>query len=211
MKKAPAILASLVFPGLGHALMGKWKPAYLLLAIEIIGISAVLYFRSLIRPHETEAFFLTVVTIHLLSAATTYTAKPFKKSAIFKLSSIAIFTFLATGSLLGVYLGKSKLFGLEFYYIPSSSMTPTLKPGDVILVDLRAYKDKKPKNGDIITFRKPEEPRKILVKRVQANLAEEEYYVIGDNPSASRDSRHYGPIKFSSITGRVIKPLLNIK
>jgi signal peptidase I len=35
------------------------------------------------------------------------------------------------------------------------------------------------------------------------NLGADEYYVLGDNRSASQDSRFFGPLKRSFITGRV--------
>ena len=34
-------------------------------------------------------------------------------------------------------------------------------------------------------------------------LGEDEYFLLGDNPPNSRDSRHYGPIKRSAIVGGV--------
>jgi signal peptidase I len=36
------------------------------------------------------------------------------------------------------------------------------------------------------------------------NLEENEYYVLGDNRNSSKDSRSFGPVNRSFITGRVI-------
>ena len=48
--------------------------------------------------------------------------------------------------------------------IPSRSMEPTLKPGDQYLINIRAYRHRLPKRGDIVVFRTPD--GEYLVKRV---------------------------------------------
>lgn len=44
---------------------------------------------------------------------------------------------------------------------------------------------------------------------LSATLAENEYYILGDNRDASYDSRHHGPVPSDSIVGRVKVTLLN--
>lgn len=44
---------------------------------------------------------------------------------------------------------------------------------------------------------------------LSATLAENEYYILGDNRGASYDSRHHGPVTSDSIVGRVKVTLLN--
>ncbi len=74
-----------------------------------------------------------------------------------------------------------RTFIVQPFKIPSSSMFPTLKPGDRIFVSKFAYGAKipltgkripefeKPKIGDIVVFLSPIEKKKYLVKRLIAN------------------------------------------
>ncbi len=71
-------------------------------------------------------------------------------------------------------------FVIQAYKIPSGSMEPTLLVGDHLLVNRMSYVVKmpfvdnvlfttgKPKRGDIIVFRYPEDPTKDYIKRVMA-------------------------------------------
>jgi nickel-type superoxide dismutase maturation protease len=79
-------------------------------------------------------------------------------------------------------------------------MEPTLAPGDRLLV-LRA---RGVHPGDVVAVRDPRAARRVLVKRVGAVL-DDEIVLRGDNPSASTDSRSFGPVPASSILGRVVR------
>jgi type IV secretory pathway protease TraF len=48
-----------------------------------------------------------------------------------------------------------------------------------------------------------EGPGRVLVKRI-ADLDRSEAEVIGDNPDASTDSRSFGRVPLTSVTGRVL-------
>lgn len=61
-----------------------------------------------------------------------------------------------------------RAFVVEAFYIPSSSMVPTLEPGDRILVLKFYYHFTEPKRGDIVVFRFPLDPSKDLIKRIVA-------------------------------------------
>lgn len=79
-------------------------------------------------------------------------------------------------------------------------MFPALKPGQDILVFKWAYFFSQPKIGDIVVIRKD---GKDLVKRIH-NISGQEYFVQGDNQKESTDSRTFGTIKKSQITGKVV-------
>jgi signal peptidase I len=92
-------------------------------------------------------------------------------------------------------------------------MAPTLLPGDRLYVDRAAYRDRPPARGDLVVVRDPSDPRRFLVKRVSFLAGETpspEYpavppgsiYVLGDNPSLSRDSRAFGPVPLDLVVGR---------
>ncbi|MGQ9473703.1 MAG: signal peptidase I [Candidatus Caldatribacteriaceae bacterium] len=59
-----------------------------------------------------------------------------------------------------------RYFVVEGYYIPSSSMEPTLVPGERVLVAKFYYRFTEPKRGDIIVFRYPIDRRRNLIKRL---------------------------------------------
>jgi len=69
-----------------------------------------------------------------------------------------------------------RTFIIQSFKIPSDSMFPTLmsRPfNDRIMVNKFIYKFHRPKRGDIIIFRSPEQPKKHFIKRVIAFGGEE--------------------------------------
>jgi signal peptidase I len=160
-----------------------------------------------------------------------------------------VITLLAAAVLAGVVRG----FVFETFYIPSSSMVPTLGVYDRILVQRAFFNWHDVREGDIVVFTEPPAdhcggPSGDLVKRVIALpgqtiyssggniyvdgklLAEPylpkddplgpaipnasrqhpyrvppgDFYLLGDNRAISCDSRYWGPIKGSSIAGKVV-------
>ena len=148
--------------------------------------------------------------------------------------------------------GLGRAFAFQTFYIPTSSMTPTLGVGDRIMVQKAFFTWRDVREGDIVVFSHPPldhcgGPQEgDLVKRVIAlpgqmiyssgnsiyvngrPLAEPylpqydplgaaiassqhpyrvppgDFYVLGDNRTDSCDSRYWGPIKGSSIVGKVV-------
>ncbi len=83
------------------------------------------------------------------------------------------------------------------------SMMPLLQPGEEILVDIKAYEKKLPQLGDLVIAVHPNYPNLRLIKRV-AQVSEDGYcFLIGDNTSASTDSRSFGLVALEQIVGRV--------
>jgi|SRR5579885_1532557 len=105
---------------------------------------------------------------------------------------------------LGRSIKKLLLFcsPLYTYKISGNSMRPTLQTGDVILVNRLTYVFRKPKTGDIVALKDPRDG-KILIKRI-AKIETNHYFVLGDNPDYSTDSREFGMIGGREIIGRVI-------
>lgn len=73
---------------------------------------------------------------------------------------------------LGLFAALCALFGLTFvirpFEIPSSSMSPTLERGDVVFVNLLAYRWTQPADGDVAIFHPPFPSKVDFVKRVVA-------------------------------------------
>lgn len=81
-------------------------------------------------------------------------------------------------------------------------MLPTLKPGQIILVNRLSYLVKKPKIKDIVVFRKNNDNH-YLVKRI-IDIKDEKYFMSGDNKKDSSDSRDFGWMDRQSIIGKVL-------
>ena len=119
--------------------------------------------------------------------------------------------------------------GYQPYQITGSSMTPTFNPGtstmtkDIVLV--QKYNIKKPgslSRGDIIMFRSPENPEKLLTKRVvgiqgdiirpksppypksEVKIPRNHFWVEGDNSFHSIDSNKFGPVSQGLVIGKVV-------
>lgn len=84
-------------------------------------------------------------------------------------------------------------------------MTPTLRPGDRLLVDYR----RAPRAGDLVLARFPDGA--LVVKRV--DRAQETaaggpgWYLLSDNPGEGVDSRHRGPLPAEAVLAVVRRRL----
>ena len=88
--------------------------------------------------------------------------------------------------------------------VAGESMMPVLLPGDRLLV-WRGLGPFRPviRVGDLVAVLDPRDPGRVMVKRV-AGREGAGMYVLGDNESASTDSRHFGLVPTTAIRGRVI-------
>jgi nickel-type superoxide dismutase maturation protease len=81
-------------------------------------------------------------------------------------------------------------------------MSPTLRPEENVLVNRLSYLFAKPKTCDIVALKDPRD-KKILIKRI-SEIKNNKYFVLGDNKTASTDSRTFGWISKKDIIGKVI-------
>ena len=94
--------------------------------------------------------------------------------------------------------------GSRYKYIcEGKSMNPTLKDGEVVLVD-RAGKIEV---GDIVIAKHPLEQQSEVVKRVERINERGHYFLVGDNLEDSNDSRHFGAVTRKYIKGKVVARL----
>ena len=118
-----------------------------------------------------------------------------------------LFIGLSAGLLALGFGYKPQLLGVHVYFVPSPSMVPTLKPGQFILIDTWIYDDETPSIGDVVVFRH-QESEQWLVKRISPwpdgkAQHNDQWYMLGDNGSQSRDSRYFGGIATDQIVGQV--------
>ncbi|MBH76694.1 MAG: S26 family signal peptidase [Dehalococcoidia bacterium] len=83
-------------------------------------------------------------------------------------------------------------------------MTPALAHGDYVIADVFAYAQRPPVPGDVVLSRDPREKSRIIAKRVAVIGEEGAVILLGDNPEHSTDSRTFGPVPLSDVTGRII-------
>ncbi len=140
-------------------------------------------------------------------------------------------------------IGLLQAYAFQLFVVPSRSMVPTLRPGDIVLVDRLTYAFGAPQRGDLIVFHFPQADDRGFLKRVIGlpgdTVAEREgrvwvngapvarppgaardpapaqehppvrvpagqYFVLGDNPATSLDSRVWGPVAASDMVGKVL-------
>ncbi len=95
--------------------------------------------------------------------------------------------------------------GLRHKYIcEGKSMNPTLKDGEIVLVDREAEKIEV---GDIVVAKHPVEQTSEIVKRVEKINERGHYFLVGDNPEDSTDSRTFGAVSREYIKGKVVSRL----
>ena len=87
--------------------------------------------------------------------------------------------------------------------VSGNSMLPLLKPGDEVLVDPKAYRQARPRPGDIVIAQHPRRTNLHVIKRVVTVTENGNCILKGDNPSESTDSRTFGPVSPKQILGRV--------
>lgn len=83
--------------------------------------------------------------------------------------------------------------------VEGPSMLPSLAPGDRLVI----WRSPVLEEGDVVALTDPEEPGRVLVKRVE-RLTAEHVEVTGDNAAASRDSRSFGPVPRRLVLGRAL-------
>jgi nickel-type superoxide dismutase maturation protease len=86
------------------------------------------------------------------------------------------------------------------FVVQDTSMRPALQPRDRLLVG----KWLRPRRGDVVVVRDPEQRSIFLVKRVATLEPNGDLVLQADNPNVSRDSRHFGAVPRHLIVGRAI-------
>lgn len=172
-------------------------PLFGLILVYLFGVT-----RWVISPNGFMWMLISLAVLHLAShlIGAFLAFRVNNKAPISRVFVLIIFNI---GITLTCHFYKEELFGFSFYHIPSISMSPTLIPGDVILIDTWVYQKQNMVSGDIIVFQHPNR-NVIMVKRIKNLRGEEEkaIFVIGDNKKSSIDSRRFGWIPGDNVLGK---------
>ena len=100
--------------------------------------------------------------------------------------------------------------------VTGQSMSPTLQPGDLVFVNTRAYHARPPRRGELVAARPSRFGGRALVKRIVGlpgeqldvegkcwHLGEGEFFLLGDQPKDSQDSRVFSPVTRLELIGQV--------
>lgn len=108
-----------------------------------------------------------------------------------------------TATLVAAYLAVVA-FRATLVRVHGPSMMPTFRPGDLLLTLPARWRPLRP--GTVVVLRDPADATHLIVKRV-ASVDGGRVDVRGDNPDASTDSRHWGPVARTEVTRVVITRL----
>ena len=93
------------------------------------------------------------------------------------------------------YVGRRRAIRVE-----GDSMLPDLKNGDGILIN----PDAQIVVGDILLAKHPFKKSVVILKRLAEIDENGNYFLVGDNPSESSDSRTFGAISAKHILGKAV-------
>ena len=88
------------------------------------------------------------------------------------------------------------------FVVSGNSMSPRFGDGDKLFVCRFIYKIVSPKIGDAVVLTDPRSERLIL-KKIDG-IHDGKYFVTGENPTESTDSRIFGAIGKDRIVGKVL-------
>ena len=80
-------------------------------------------------------------------------------------------------------------------------MRPALLAGDWLVAESLTYRMRGPRRGEIVVFSDPREPRRELIKRVDA-VSDGRVRLVGDAVATSTDSRIFGDVDAASVRWR---------
>jgi len=113
-------------------------------------------------------------------------------------------------------LQPSAFSGVRLMRICGHSMAPVLNPGELVLVREGAYDSRPPTLGEIVAARPASLGGQALIKRITGlphervavdgrewQLADDEFFLLGDQREHSMDSRTFGPVTRQELIGPV--------
>jgi signal peptidase I len=179
-----AVLLTFACTGLGHVYAGRERRGLVCFLLTLLFVPAAVL--ATLLPPSRFALALLVVSV-LLSVGTALvavvdalrTAREARswpvERRLWRPGLVALFLVVGLAFPLGGAI-LVRTYGVETFRIASASMEPSLRGGDRILVDKRAFLVGAPRRGDIVVFRS--EGGLVFVKRV-LGLPSERFRITG--------------------------------
>ncbi len=99
----------------------------------------------------------------------------------------------------------------RLFRVSGESMTPTLPAGAVVMIDPRAYRLRRPCEGELVVANHPRQVELRIVKRVAAVIESDRgdvrLLLSSDNATAGADSRAFGSVAAVQVLGKVTSRL----
>lgn len=90
------------------------------------------------------------------------------------------------------------------FRITGDSMRPLLIPGQEVLIDPRAFRQRSPQMDDIVIAEHPQQPGLSIIKRIEFVEPDGSCYLKGENAAESNDSRQFGLVSPTLFRGKVV-------
>lgn len=164
------LVGALLGPGAGHFAVGKVERGAVFAGLGVIALgTAALVLRPLARMHGLEPTAIAISSSFVLLSLVSEIDLARIDPADFSRQG-RLWLFLHGGVVMVLLLAiplAVRAYVLDLYQVPSTSMVPTLIPGDQFVMERAAYAPLQvPARGDIVVFRSPESTAELLVKRV---------------------------------------------
>lgn len=221
-----AVVLSMSAFGLGQFYNGQWHRGLwvFLILVALAGPLSALVLLGLPASVVVPASFLLTLTFLIVWLYSHWQAWRFARQAfsyrLYEWQKVGVYVllFLLINAAFLVIPHLIRQNWVQTFYIPSSSMTPTLMAGDVLTADMRIGCQScsmEIESGDLVIFKSPEIPGVVWVKRIAALAGDPvpgddgtivpdgKMFVLSDNIDNGRDSRHIGMVDVSAVVGKV--------
>ena len=170
-RRSIAFLLSLIQPGAGHFLLGRFRRG-IVWAVGVDGFGLVVLFSLVIllrgagRATVLGLMLALIVAIvgHVASAVDTATLTVGRPRWVLVL--VGWGALIAGGWLMDPVKDYYRAHYAQAFTISSGAMTNALLIGDYILVDKSAYRTREPRRGDIVVFKYPRDERRDFIERI---------------------------------------------
>jgi len=212
-----AVIFNILIPGAGFIWLGYYKKAFQIQALFWLVTIVTGWSRWILTPSGIQTYLLLLALMYISNNVYLFIILLNNKQHKWRIKHSLIsllFTFAGFAIVFGGFISKDHWLGVHIYFVPSMSMSPTLKPGQFIMLDTWAYHHHSPQLNDVVVFSHNDQ-HNWLVKRISpwpdGKLQQHDnWYVLGDNQAHSRDSRYFGGIKTQQLVGQVKMVLAEI-